>query len=379
MSVNQPPADDGRIVIRPEDLDPTIPLEPAGDRSVGSAAPPQGGYIGTASAGGTPLPPVRAQPIPLPVSVPGSGAFLTKIGANSVVSGLVAGAVGGLVGFLFAENIKNPAKLFATSESQLRTQSGEWMLIFGLLLGAVVMAWDGITSQSWEKALRDGALGAVVGAIAGFLGGYAAQAAFSKLLGHDVFAISKSKAVLARVIGWAIMGGILGPGLGIRGGQRKIVNGLIGGLLGGAAGGLIFQLIDNNSTSDDGFTTRMLGLTLTGIGIGLAIGLVERARRDSWIQIVGGPMTGKEFILYNAQTRIGRDYRCDIVLAKDAAVVPFHATFVRDSGGGVSVLPTQGVAVAVNGVPSAGSRLCNGDSVVIGSSVLAYQERAATR
>jgi hypothetical protein len=379
----RPPDRSDRLVIRLEDLDETIPVSPAGvsagptgARPGPGMAPPGAGSWGPAG----PLPGLRPQPAAIPIRISGGGDFLIRAGANTVISGLLAGVLGGLIGFFLAESLKNPAHLTANTEAGLQTESGLWVLIFGLGLGALLMAWDGITSRSSQKALRDGAIGALVGAVAGFLGGFIAQWLFIKLVHHALSAGSESSfkndLLLARAIGWAVFGGLLGVGLGIKDGGKKVINGLIGGVVGGAVGGLIFQLIDNASTSSDGFVPRMIGLVATGIGIGLAIGLVERARRDSWVVIAGGPMAGKEFILYKQATRVGRDYRCDIVMAKDLAVAPLHLTFTRDQAGMVTAVANPGAMIMINGAPSAGSRLRSGDVVGVGGSSLCYQERS---
>lgn len=367
------PGDPSRIVIGNEDLDNSIPIEPAGTRSTTSS------YTSNTAQYG--LPPVPPQPTPIPVHVPpaaGTGDLLTKLSANTIVSGLVAGAVGGFLGFLLAENAYNPEKISARTSGGLDVESAVWTMIFAAVLGFVLMGWEGFTSRSAQKTFRDGGIGAGIGVASGFIGGYIAQWVYAKMLGNNPLSLSDSKLILARMVGWAVLGGLLGAGLGIKGGTKKFVNGLIGGVVGGAIGGLIFQLIGNSSQSTNGFVTRMIGLTLTGIGIGLGVGIVERVRRDNWIQIVGGPMTGKEFIIYNAETRVGRDYRNDIVMAKDAAVQPFHATFICDPSGRVSVVPGPGATIFVNGTASAGSQLRSRDLVSIGGSSLAYQERAVT-
>ena len=187
----------------------------------------------------------------------------------------------------------------------------------------------------------------------------------------------------ARVIAWALFGGLLGFGIGLRGGSKKIINGLIGGTIGGALGGLVFEQIEisqlhSSSTSDHSFWVRLLGMTITGIGVGLGIGLVERIRRDSWLLIASGPMAGKEFILYNASTTVGSDFRSDIVLVKDPQVAPNHLTFLRDPAGGVTLNATGVLAVAVNGIPAPSHRLRSGDVVSVGGSTLHYQERTAS-
>jgi len=372
-STGPTPNDPSRIVIGNDDLDNSIPIEPAGTRSTTSS------YTGNTEQYG--LPPVPPQPTPVPLHVPpapGTSDLLTTLSSNTVVSGLVAGAIGGFLGFFLAENLDNPDRLTASTPAGLDVQSALWTMIFAAVLGFVLMGWEGFTSRSAQKTFRDGGIGAGIGLASGFIGGYIAQWVYSKMLGANPFTLSDSKLILARMVGWAVLGGLLGAGLGIKRGTKKFVNGLIGGVVGGAIGGLIFQLIGNSSESTNGFVTRMIGLTLTGIGIGLGIGIVERVRRDSWIQIVGGPMTGKEFIIYNAETRVGRDYRNDIVMAKDAAVQPFHATFICDPAGRVAVVPGPGATIFVNGTASTGSQLRSRDLVSIGGSSLVYQERAVT-
>jgi Inner membrane component of T3SS, cytoplasmic domain len=365
-----PPGPEDRLVIRPEDLPddvlPEPPRPPTWDTPVAS---------GFASGGS--LPPLGPTPATLQVAVPGSGSGLTKLGANSVVSGLLGGAVGGLVGAIAVEVFYNPEKHSAFTESDLKLQSGYTVAIVGALLGFVLLAWDGITSGAAQKGFRDGASGAIVGAVAGFVGGYVAQIIFTNILKDATFDNIKSKAVLARVLAWAIFGVLLGAGLGIKGGGKKVANGLIGGVLGGAAGGLLFQLIENsNDGSSSVTTTRFLGFACTGAGIGLAVGLVERARRESWLTITAGPMAGKEFILYNARTVIGADFHCNIVLARDPTVAPQHLAFDRSPQGAIA--STLGGRITVNGVEVTNHRLRSGDQIAVGSSVLTYQERAVT-
>jgi hypothetical protein len=366
-----------RIVIRWEDLD-DVPDTPPARAATGMMDSPGGAFPGPGA-----LPGLGPQPVPMQIAVPDSGGVLSRLGANTVMSGLTSGAVGGLIGFFFAETIKNPSAISAQTSGGLDAQTALWVMIFGILVGALLLAWDGITSSSWQKALNEGAIGALIGALAGFLGGFISQALYSKMFDHAVNTATtlnglKGDLIVSRVVGWSVFGLLLGAGIGLRGGRRRLLNGLIGGVAGAAAGGLVFQLIGNSSTSSDGFWPRLIGLTATGIGIGLAVGLVERARRDSWVRIVAGPMAGKEFILYKDQTTLGRDYRCDIVLAKDPAAMPVHATFVRDQSGNVSVLPGPGATIAVNGLTSAGGRLRSSDTITVGSSTLAYSERVVT-
>jgi len=359
--------DDGRIVIRSEDLDPEIEVE---QPSAPSAA--------------TSLPNLGPAPVAVGVQVPTDRGLANALSRNTVVSGAVAGILGGAAGFFVAENLFNPEKIDAETLAGVRMQSGIWTLIFGLVLGGLLMAWDSLLAGVPRKAARDGLTGMLVGAVAGFIGGYIAQWIYSEMLKNILEDLSnvdpddlKNKFLLARTVGWAVMGGLMGAGLGIRGGSKKILNGLVGGVVGGAIGGAIFQLVGNSETFDNGFLLRLAGLSATGLGIGLGVGLVEQLRRETWVEIAGGPMAGKEFILYNPITRIGRDHRCDLVLVKDPAVSAFHVTFQRDGSGIVWASPENGSPMTVNGVASPATRLRDGDLLGIGASSLRYRERVS--
>ena len=322
--------------------------------------------------GGAPLP-------PLPHSVnyasaPGTltwDQFLTKLGSNAVISGLTAGALGGFAGWAISEILDSPDRWFPQSRLQLDWDSAFWVMIFAIVLGFVLMGWEGFTSRSTPKMFREGGIGAAIGLGAGLVGGFVSQAIYAQLFS------SSGVNILVRGLGWAIFGALVGLGLGVRHGPKSTVNGLLGGAGGGFVAGAVFQILGENGGTGGGGGLRMVGLTLTGIGIGLGIGVVTRARRDAWLLFSDGPMRGKEFILQATQTRVGSDYRCDIVLVKDPSVAPVQAAFVRQPNGTVAVTPQSAAPVVVNGIPSAGSQLRSGDTIVIGSSVLTYEQRAA--
>lgn len=366
-------SDDERIVINMEDLaEPSPPAAPPGaPRQALPPMPVQAPRIGI-SGGGPPV-----------VASAGAGSGLARLGANPIVSGLLSGLIGGVLGMLVAENLRNPDKVTiditqtaSQIEQQIRVNSGIWVAIFAAVLGAVIMAWDGITSGSGEKALRDGAIGLGVGAVSGFVGGYVAQWVYSELLPDDPFSPDAENATLmARAVGWAVFGGLLGAGMGIRGGGKRVIHGLIGGLIGGAVGGVIFEQVSSDTSS--AFTNRLLGLAATGVGVALGVGIVERLLRDAWLQVVGGPMTGKEFILYKEVTTVGAAPKCDIVLVKDGALAPHHLSFVRDQRGAVAVQPAPGAVVLVNGAQTNGQALRSGDAVTLGASTFLVQDRSA--
>jgi hypothetical protein len=391
-----------RIVISNDDLDTPAPLPAVNPPGQPSYAPPP--------APPPPPPPPAApwqQPMPNPYpqnpahqeGLPGLGPsptplnvgygfpkpgfsggktmtfdeVLTKAGSNSIVSGLLAGGIGGFIGWIFLEIFTNPDGLFE-SKLSADAHTGITIMLFAIFLGFVLLGWEGLTSRSPEKMFIEGGIGAGIGVVAGFLGGFVAQALYGALLSDNP---TNPVNILVRGLAWAILGSLVGLGLGIRGGAKTILNGLLGGAGGGFIAGAIFQILNLYVIRSGDWSLRMVGFTVTGIGIGLGIGLVTRVRRDAWIVFSGGPMRGKEFILQAAETRIGSDYHCDMVLVKDQSVAPVHALFVRQANGTTSVVPQSQAPIFVNGAPTQGALLRSGDSVAIGASTLSYQERAA--
>lgn len=254
----------------------------------------------------------------------------------------------------------------------------------GLFFAVVYAGWEDILGRSGEGlglAIRRAAPVAVVSA---FAAGFIAQIVYhhfvvqilkSFTLGDLVNISSNVKLYLARALAWGLFG--VGMGVAVAGGVRaKMVNGIIGGGIGGALGGLAFHWASFNITS--GAAARLVGLAVIGVCIGLAIGFVERARREAWLHIASGPMVGKEFIIYTSECTVGSSPKCDVTLIKDASVHPFHARImsVRDPGRQRRDLDAyDGCSVTVNGVPVAHHRLRSGDTIGIGGTALAYSER----
>ncbi|MEI6501532.1 MAG: FHA domain-containing protein, partial [Armatimonadota bacterium] len=113
-----------------------------------------------------------------------------------------------------------------------------------------------------------------------------------------------------------------------------------------------------------------------GAASGAAIGLIEELRKEAWLVITGGPLTGKQFILYNAMTTIGSSPKCDIALLKDQMIAPQHC--VLEIAGAQHTLRDLGTqtGTAVNGRPIQRHPLRRGDIIQIGQTTLEYQDRA---
>lgn len=313
--------------------------------------------------------------------------------ANSVsVALLIAGAIGGLVGWAASELISQQWQLEQSLQEYFECLDvgfdckinepwyGDGQVIrsivfitpFAVILGAVLTGWDGIQARSRAKfwATVRTALPWLIGA--GVIGAWIAGALYRSMV-NDVSDLDDLH--LPRGIAWAFFGAAIGGAIGAASkSSKRITNGLMGGAIGGFVGGFIFDYIE--LSKENGIPNRLVGLAITGACIGVAIGLVEEARREHWLEIVSGGMAGKQFILYRDMTSVGSAPTCDITLIKDPQVGAQHATL--HAVGGALELRTFNpqLPVQVNGVPASQHRLVDGDLVQIGSTVVRYRSKA---
>lgn len=341
----------GRIVIGLDDLEPDV----------------QKTYPGMNGS--------QAQSINYPghVGANAKGTSTSLLGGSQIKLGIVAGIIGGFLAWGFGELFFESADKGQKIIFSLLIDMGLWFGVVGALIGMTLGASEGIASGSKEKALSGGTLGAVLGFIGGFVSGVVAQFIYSALRGGAQRG-EMGQQVLARTIGWAIAGVGLGLAQGMPSKQkRKIINGLIGGLIGGALGGLAFDFIGSQSSS--AVVSRFFGIVAMGGFTGGAIGMVEEARKEAWLRVVAGPLTGKQFILYGALTRIGRSPDCEITLVKDPDVWPEHARFIA-AGNRYRIEANQGAPLMVNNRNVGSSELRGGNTIQIGTWTMVFEEKA---
>jgi len=313
----------------------------------------------------------QAKPVVLGGSAPMSlGGTLP----NNVIAAAVAALAGWAAFRLFFSG--------PTETTDLVGRAALEFAVFGGVFGAVVAAWDDARAGLWEAAGQSALAGLVVGAIGGAISGAVAQEIYGKLIKNilenatfedlgDIY--SSPKFYLTRALGWAIFGVGVGASLGVaKRSSRKAINAGIGGAVGGALGGLVFHWASIHIQDES--MAQLIGFAVVGIGIGVAIGLVEVARRQAWLKVIGGGMLGKEFIVYHQVTNVGSAPKCEITLIKDPRVGPFHCR-IDDRGGRYSIAAYEGNQVSINGTPVTSHWLRTGDAIEVGGTTLQYQER----
>lgn len=344
------------------------------DEEPDSAKPPPGDFPPTTAPASHY--PSAATDVPMPGKGK-QGMLSGGLIGSLLVQMVLAGALGGLVAWMINEPI------FLQTDRQHHLTPGEVFLqsmlffaVIGGILGLALAAVEGISAMNVRKAVLNGLMGLLIGGVGGVAAGFLGQAAYGLLGGTgDSMSISQ---IMARTVGWSIAGLFIGLAQGAWSmAPKKMINGLCGGAMGGFVGGLLFDPIGviMSLTAYPGLLSRLVAIVVMGAACGAAIGLIEELRKEAWLRIVGGPLTGKQFILYRQQTVIGSDPGCDIALFKDPAIAPRHC-IIEMSGAQCTLqdLDTPN-GVVVNGDPVRRHTLRSGDIIQLGQTALEYNDR----
>ncbi|MFO7947877.1 MAG: FHA domain-containing protein [Armatimonadota bacterium] len=284
----------------------------------------------------------------------------------------IAGLIGGFLAWLINEPWTHDEPTSRDQITSIYIQSVIFFGIVGALVGAALGSVESLLTGAYMKMLRDGAIGLGLGALGGAAAGFIGQFAYASIGGgRSGIAIQ----IISRTIGWALAGMAIGLAQGARYMNfNRLLNGFIGGAVGGFVGGLLFDVIATVVGGAE--ISRLIALVVIGGATGAAIGLLEEVRKEAWLSIVDGPLTGKEFILYQQQTTIGSAGYCDIPLLKDPNVAPEHARIVMQGNAIRLENLLDPEAVLVNDQPVSQHALSNGDFIHIGSTVFQYNDRA---
>ena len=297
---------------------------------------------------------------------------------GGLASAAFAGLLGGVAGWALSELIMggDGNERFFTDNPTMHVAM--WMALVALGISALLTGWEGIEGRNGQKVLQAWKVSLPVTAVGGFLGGLVAQelyasffeGALERAFGADseqeFLEILEAGTRIPRAIGFLLAGAAIGVALGIAtGAKQRAINGAIGGAIGGFAGGFLFSFVTTS-----GVIARALALSVTGVAIGAAIGLIEQARKEVWLEIVNGGMAGKQFILYHDTTTIGAAPGCHVTLIKDPHLAAHHASIVRGPSGAEVHAADPSAPVLVNGQAVQRSPVGDGDQVQMGTTLL---------
>jgi hypothetical protein len=253
------------------------------------------------------------------------------------------------------------------------------ILIFPFLITAMAVAFamvESLVERSVQKAISRGLLALLLGVVLGFIFYFIANIIYSigiRVIAESAGDVRPQNPALwfVRAIAWMAFGVTGGIVYGIAGQSgKKCLYGVLGGILGAGIGGFCFDPI--SSLTGGAAVSRCVGMTIFGAATGVAIGLVESALKDRWLYVSGGPLAGKQFILYKPVTRLGSLQTNDVYLFKDLTIAPTHATI--ELRGPTATLIATGPTF-IGGQPVSQRTLRSGDVIQIGRYTFYYQEK----
>ncbi len=324
---------------------------------------------------------------------------------SRILMGLLAGALGGFLGWLLQESLINYNSLIIPSalpgqppvEAPLTTQMVMiMMLCVGGLIGLFLGAVDGIVEGNKRKLLIGMLLGAPGGFLLGIIGLNLGNVLFNILGGRETLQTGLSptgflQQILARAFGWAPMGLGLGVGasLSTRSGKR-IGQGALGGFLGGFAGGFVFDMASSltapaqtalsSRAIDVGGPGRAIGFTAIGAFTGLFMGLAQVLLKSAWVRLLAGRNEGRDISLDKSTSILGRDERCDVPLFGDMQVAVQHAAIQLKGSRRYLLDAGTPLGTLLNGqnLPARGEALLqDGDMIQIGSHRILFREKVS--
>ncbi len=254
-------------------------------------------------------------------------------------------------------------------------------LAVALALGVLDAVWN-LTGHRYSAVVLRGLFLGALGAVAGLAG-----AALGSAL------VAKSDNSLFYIIGWTLVGLLIGASVGLydflsrlasgdsAGGVRKVLNGLIGGTLGGALGGFLFVFLGQwvaglFHNQEPPRISSAIGCVALGACIGLFIGLAQVILKEAWIKVESGRRAGREMILSKDETTIGRAEACDLGLFGDNAIEKMHARILLKKGRYLLAdAGTPGGTYLNERRVDGPTPLSSGDAIRVGGCVLRFGER----
>lgn len=293
----------------------------------------------------------------------------------------IAGLIGGAIGWL-------PVELASSGHSLTEVQTF-WTMFTGFasmaimagMIGGMILAADeqsfALTPSNQNRFIR----GFLVCLALSFPETYFSNHIFSSILNAGGWTANHAGSdfylVLARVIGWSLMGLMLGAGVGIASkALPNLLKGALGGVIGGFNGGLVFDLV--GAISQTGLASRLIGFSVIGLAIGFFIGLVQELTKSAWLTVEAGRLKGRQFRLEGSTIGIGRAEENPVGLFGDSAVQARHAMI--EHKGSNFMLRNMAVQAGtfVNGNRVETVELNDGDRIRIGDYELAFHTRVET-
>ncbi len=189
----------------------------------------------------------------------------------------------------------------------------------GILAAGVALAL--IAGQNYYLRRRiltvpEGLKGSAGSVTAGVAAGAAGQLLFAPVANISILV------TIGRIVGWTILGTLLGGGMSFFVPNLQLRRALLGGGIGGVLGAIGFLLI---SVSAGDIVGRLVGAAIIGFFIGLMIALIEALSREAWLVVHWTTNEKTTISLGKKPVLLGSSEDAHIYLRKDQGYPPITA------------------------------------------------------
>ncbi|MBN2440784.1 MAG: FHA domain-containing protein [Spirochaetales bacterium] len=286
----------------------------------------------------------------------------------------IIGLIAGIISWPFAEVII----YFQSSFPYLWLFSITTGVVIGLFMGGCFGMSEGILSISREKLIPGLLMGLCFGALGGIVGLFAGQAILG-FLGTMIFNSNISFKTIAnplsKALGWAVFGMCIGLSEGIR--SRSLLkarNGIIGGFIGGIIGGLAFEYLRLFLSIH--YFSRLAGLMLLGLFIGLFYALVEINMAKASLNLLSGDLKGREYPLTQKFTTIGSSPVTAINLTGYNNIEDIHTEITQAKDGFyLTTADSKNKTFVNDDLTQVNKKLEDGDIIRIGTAQFEFKEK----
>lgn len=138
--------------------------------------------------------------------------------------------------------------------------------------------------------------------------------------------------LVSRSAGWMLIGMASGAVSGFRrGSSRRFWAGILGGALGGLIGGVVLELLLRSAEGGlSAMTARLIGFLILGAVLGFALGEFERRLSFARLRVLTGANKNREYLLSGRETAIGSHMNAGVYLGDYEKILPRHALVVRN-------------------------------------------------
>jgi hypothetical protein len=201
---------------------------------------------------------------------------------------------GSLVGFVMVELLQAAGSLDHAGALGAVLSAMLAIGVFGMCLGASMGAAEGLFCKNLRRLCYGLGIGAGLGLIGGAISGGIAQFAYAAILASSMTRGEPSLAVLvlARSVGWCVLGLLIGAAQGIKENTLGDVKfGILGGAIGGAIGGLLFDPLSSVFQVGEGTLGRLAAFVVLGTTIAVAINRLQAGALSSNRREMYQPLT----------------------------------------------------------------------------------------